>query len=191
MFLINYEWFQRINNYAGSHPLLDQIMVFFTEKAQLIYVVVLVTIWIIGKENIKYIAFLASITGALGLSINFLISLFYFEERPFVAHQVHLLLDHSASASFPSNHMTGAFSLSFAVFLHRKRLGVWLLLLAILTGISRIYVGHHYPFDVLGSIIIAIVASLFVYKTRKYFQSTFKLLMIICSKIPVLRKLMQ
>jgi undecaprenyl-diphosphatase len=116
--------------------------------------------WFFGKEKSKSTVIYAAISGALGLFINFVIGHIYYEPRPFVTHKgVHLLISHSADASFPSDHTTGAFSIALVVFLRRHRIGLGMLLFAILTGFSRIYVGHHYPFDVLGGIVVALVVS--------------------------------
>ena len=62
--------------------------------------------------------------------------------------------------SFPSGHSAGAFSLFFMISLvlseKRKFLGVILLLLAVLTGYSRIYLGQHFPVDVYAGSIIGV-----------------------------------
>lgn len=62
--------------------------------------------------------------------------------------------------SFPSGHSAGAFSLFFMISLilsgKRKFLGVFLFLLAMLTGYSRIYLGQHFPVDVYAGSIIGV-----------------------------------
>ncbi|WP_066065119.1 undecaprenyl-diphosphatase [Neobacillus soli] len=161
---MNYKLFQAVNDFAGNHPFLDGLMVFVTERALIIYALVLLSIWFFGKEKYKYTVVYAAITGVLGLFINFVIGQIYFEPRPFVTHDVHLLVKHAADASFPSDHTTGAFSLALAVFLRHRKIGGAMVLFAVLTGFSRIYVGHHYPFDVLGSIVVGLAVSILVYK---------------------------
>ena len=62
--------------------------------------------------------------------------------------------------SFPSGHSAGAFSLFFMISLvlseKRKFLGVFLFLLAVLTGYSRIYLGQHFPVDVYAGSMIGV-----------------------------------
>ncbi len=62
--------------------------------------------------------------------------------------------------SFPSGHSAGAFSLFFMASLvllgKWKYLGVILLILAVLTGYSRIYLGQHFPVDVYAGSIIGV-----------------------------------
>jgi undecaprenyl-diphosphatase len=157
---MNYKLFQAINEAAGHHPLLDGLMVFVTKYSLVIYAAVLLLMWLFGKERYKYTVIFATVTGALGLFINFVIGHIYYEPRPFVAHKVNLLCYHASDASFPSDHGTGAFSLALAILYRHRKWGIAMVLFAILTGVSRVYVGHHYPFDILGSIIVAVVVSI-------------------------------
>lgn len=61
--------------------------------------------------------------------------------------------------SFPSGHTTAAFSAMTAIFLTGNKRISWLaLLFGILMGISRIYLGVHYPSDVLGGILVGLIA---------------------------------
>ncbi|WP_338450578.1 phosphatase PAP2 family protein [Niallia oryzisoli] len=60
---------------------------------------------------------------------------------------------------------------------------------AILTGFSRIYVGHHYPFDVLGSIIISLVISSIVYKYHPFLEPIANAIIHIYNKIPLVPKM--
>src|SRR3954454_7250194 len=56
----------------------------------------------------------------------------------------------SHDPSFPSDHATGACSLAFAIWLCDGTIGTVLLVLAALLSFARVYVGTHYPGDVLG-----------------------------------------
>lgn len=65
--------------------------------------------------------------------------------------------------SFPSCHSA---NVGFAVFflsLNYKFTFPFLLIFLILVGYSRIYLGHHYPLDVLGGIVLGLVVSLIFY----------------------------
>lgn len=61
--------------------------------------------------------------------------------------------------SFPSGHTTAAFSAMTAVFLTGNKRVSWLaFLFGILMGISRIYLGVHYASDVLGGVLVGLIA---------------------------------
>jgi undecaprenyl-diphosphatase len=67
------------------------------------------------------------------------------------------LKDHS----FPSGHTTAIFSIVTPLILLNPFLGVFLLIGALLVGISRMYLGLHYPSDVLAGMILGIGSSFF------------------------------
>jgi len=185
---MNYALFKAINQLAGHHHILDGIMTFVSQRALIIYALVLLVMWFVGKEKNKYTVVYAVITGVLGLIINFVIGHIYFEPRPFVTHKVHMLLPHAADASFPSDHTTGAFSLAIAVLFRHRKLGIGMLLFAVLTGFSRIYVGHHYPFDVLGSIVVGLVASVIIAIARPLTEPIARMIIKIYNQIPLVPK---
>lgn len=64
--------------------------------------------------------------------------------------------------SFPSNHSTIAFGLVVAIFLASWRVGLLVLPLAVLAGFSRVFVGVHYPHDVLAGLLIGAAVTLIV-----------------------------
>jgi len=62
--------------------------------------------------------------------------------------------------SMPSGHTAAAFALGMWLLLEDRRLGVPALVAAILVGVSRVYMGAHWPTDVLaGALLGALVAA--------------------------------
>lgn len=97
------------------------------------------------------------------------ISLFYFRERPFVAHDINLLLPHVESNSFPSDHASAAFAIAIMLFMFSKRIGLTYIGFAAVVSFSRIWVGKHYPTDVIAGALLGIAISIFIYRfLRKY-----------------------
>ena len=74
--------------------------------------------------------------------------------RPFLSEEgVRLLIENPAEMSlygFPSNHATNIFALATLVclFYREKRIVLTSVIVAFLVGFSRIYVGVHFPLDV-------------------------------------------
>ncbi|WBW49481.1 phosphatase PAP2 family protein [Peptoniphilus equinus] len=65
--------------------------------------------------------------------------------------------------SFPSGHSTASFTVAVIVGLNYPGLNVVVLVLAGFVAISRIYLGVHYPTDVLAGVLLGTLSSLFVY----------------------------
>ncbi len=93
--------------------------------------------------------------------------------RPFVVNDAiqTLISKPSAYRSFPSGHTSGSFSAMFALYKWvPKKVGIPALILAALVSISRLYVGVHYPTDVLGGLVIGYMASVWAYYLVKRVQ---------------------
>ena len=66
--------------------------------------------------------------------------------------------------SFPSGHTGSAFAAAVVMFLGLpKKFGIPILVFACLMGLSRLYVGVHYPSDVLGGVLIGTGIALLTY----------------------------
>lgn len=144
-------------------PLLDPIFVGLTYLGTggVIWgLIALVIAWRMGQRLLPVVLISAFVIGIADGTAN-LLKLLVNRPRPFVsvAH-VSLLITRPASASFPSSHATtalaGAVLLSW--FWPRSRRGF--LLLAIAIAFSRVYVGVHYPADVLAGAAIGTAIAL-------------------------------
>lgn len=70
------------------------------------------------------------------------------------------LIERLSSYSFPSGHTSVSFSGALVLYrMMPKKIGIPAVILAALIGFSRLYVGVHYPTDVLGGIVVGIIAS--------------------------------
>jgi len=80
-----------------------------------------------------------------------------------------LLVPHAPETSFPSDHTT--FMLSIAIMLiyfkNSRAQGITFLVLSLIGGISRVFCGLHFPLDIIGSIIIALLSSFLIYCIRQ------------------------
>ena len=115
-------------------------------------------------------AFKTIIALCLAMGIAVLIHHLMPMPRPFVVGIGHTWLSHIADASFPSNHGTYTFTFALALlyWLNKKGYGTLLLLCALAIAWSRVYLGVHFPLDMLGGLIVAGVSCMTVQQGWRY-----------------------
>ena len=162
---MNYSLFYFFNHLAGHYDWIDDLMEVFAQDIVWIMLAAIAFLWFTGKESNQKLVFYSFFSASVALLIaSMVISPTMNHARPFVEHQVIQLIPHAPDASFPSDHATLAFSIAFSVLFVKRKLGILMLLLAVVTGISRIYVGVHYPGDIAGAITLSFFISFIVYK---------------------------
>lgn len=178
---MNLEIFRLINNLAYKNNAMDNIMIIFSKYVPYAFMVILALVFILGitSKNIEYrkAAVSTFIITAINLILAFLIGSIYYVDRPFVHNKVNLLFSHVEDASFPSDHAVGTMSIALGLTKYNKALSTALTILSIIVGFSRIYVGHHYPLDVIGAYAIVIMTT-FIYnlKFRNKIESLYEII---------------
>jgi len=106
------------------------------------------------------------LTCALALILGFLVTNVALKNivqriRPYeVISTLKILIPPEHDLSFPSGHATSSIAASWALFrLAPKKYGVPALALGVLISLSRLYVGVHYPTDVLAGILVGLAAA--------------------------------
>lgn len=161
---MDYSLFRVINGLAGRSPVLDSIMAWVAEYMPAVLVLVVVYAWFAGPAQgaslQRAVLLRAVLSAAAALGLNVLIGLVYYRPRPFVTHAVKLLLPKVEDNSFPSDHAAFATALTASAVpgLPRRslvgRLAAAVMILAAALGLfARVYVGLHYPFDVVGGVV--------------------------------------
>ncbi|CAB3288360.1 Lipoprotein B [Methanocaldococcus lauensis] len=152
LYNLNIYLFYLINSHYNH--ILDIIMLLISKT---VYPIVFITTTLIYLKNRKLglkLAFSLFLAVLIIFSLKYLIN----EPRPYIVlENVHLLCFEGNEPSFPSGHTTYAFTLATSLLLnYSKKIGLLFLIWAIFVGYSRVYVGVHYSFDVIGGLIIGI-----------------------------------
>ena len=107
------------------------------------------------------------ITYGVGELAGFLIQ----NPRPFVVEGVAPLIPHVPNNGFPSTHALIAMTVASVVFVHNRKAGYVLFMLALLVGLGRVMALVHSPIDVLGGAVIALAVTWCVATALKTIQS--------------------
>jgi undecaprenyl-diphosphatase len=156
----DYELFRVINGLAGRSHTVDAIMVGCAKFLPVVFALVLLGLWLTWKPTNQRAAFLAGVSAFVALGIGQLIGLAFPRPRPYLTHHVNLLIAPTADTSFPSDHATLGFAVAVLVWRYNRRAGTALLLLALVLAFARIFVGAHYPLDVLGGAALGTLTSM-------------------------------
>lgn len=160
---INQQLFLTLNAGSALHGYQLWFAIFAAKYFIFVILFFLMGIWLWGSRNQRLTLCIGFIAVLSALLINNIIGYFWFHPRPFMQGIGNNYLAHAPDSSFPSDHATVLFTISL-VFLFRKGariLGILLLVLSLWVAWSRIYVGIHYPFDMLGSLIVSLIVAVF------------------------------
>jgi undecaprenyl-diphosphatase len=152
-----------INGTAGHLRLLDRLMEISAQDLVFLIPALLLLLWFwpaieTDRASNQRVAAVTAVSVMAALAVASLIGHVVFETRPFISDlSTRLLINHSADNSFPSDHTTLAFGAAGAMLYWRRTLGFLLLVLATLVGVARIYVGVHWPSDILGAAVIGLI----------------------------------
>ena len=108
---------------------------------------------VLPRMRMRMTGFKAACFCVAALIANWLIGVAWHRPRPFMAGAGQAWITHAATSSFPSNHLTLQWTVA-AIFLLDRRTRPWGIAVALLglpMAWARIYLGVHYPGDMLGA----------------------------------------
>ncbi|MCX6730150.1 MAG: phosphatase PAP2 family protein [Candidatus Portnoybacteria bacterium] len=157
--------FQAINGIANTSKIIDFLGLFFADY--LLYIIGIAFIVILFIKKTRLMAISIAVTTFLArIIIAEPIKRITHVDRPYVIlDNVKKLISESGDhLSFPSGHATIVFAIATAIYFFNKKWGIVAFVVAILVGISRIYVGVHWPLDIVAGALIGILSGIIVNK---------------------------
>ncbi|MET9384723.1 phosphatase PAP2 family protein [Streptomyces sp. NPDC002928] len=149
-------WFDRVVEFVGEYGLLLAMVL-----------LVLWCWWTVrrrgGDEAATSVAALvwAPLAAGIAVLVNVPIRGFVERPRPFRDHQgLDVLVPGKTDYSFVSDHATLTMAMGVALFVANRRFGLVGIGLALLEGFCRVYMGVHYPTDVIGGFALGTAVAL-------------------------------
>lgn len=161
---LDIQWFFFINQ-SMHNAFFDVVMPIISNAGEdgLIWLLVALILYICGPKTRRasfLMLFAVFISFALGEEV---LKYIFQRPRPFLSLEgVNLLVAPPGSFSFPSGHTANAFAASLVIARKIPRLAWLVLLLAVVIAFSRVYVGVHYPLDLLGGALLGALCAKFV-----------------------------
>ena len=120
------------------------------------------------RQDMAIVAIGSAVLARLGVAQ--IIKTLYDHPRPYwILENVQLLLAKEIEYSFPSGHTIFVFALAMGVYLYNKKVGRWFFYAAGLVGLARIFVGVHWPYDIIAGAVLGILTTIICHKIfQKY-----------------------
>ena len=161
---------------ASEHPstLLLVTATFFAEFAIWSLPIIIGFGWLRGNEHIRKVLLVATVSGLASLLISQIIGLVWQHPRPFMIGLGRTLISHAADSSFPSDHLTLLWAVAFSFLLHRslRLVGIALALLGLPVAWARIYLGVHFPLDMAGAALVAVLSGWLAFRQMHIYLPT-------------------
>lgn len=159
---LNNTLFLLINATPASAQWQISLATFIAKDLILIVPLLAAAMWLWGGRRQvhaqRHLVVKVALAIAVSLTISWTMGQLYPHERPFAANIGYNFLHHAADNSFPSDHGTVIFTFALAfLFWHRVWSGLALMAVGIAIAWSRVYLGVHWPMDMLGGFLCGLV----------------------------------
>lgn len=156
-------WYRDVTSFAQHTGWLQPVMSAYTTLGIGLVALMVVYAWWRARVRSDRVAMAAVVWTAIGTGIAVAAGLtlkqVFTETRPCLAIPTTTVqpCPGPTDYSFPSDHTTVIAALAVGLWLANRKLGLIAASLALLEGFSRIYLGQHYPHDVIAGLLLSTV----------------------------------
>ena len=162
---LNYDIFRMVNDLGKQVTYLNDVVAFIAEYMVFFLALSVIIFWFTRKRQNRMMVICALTAFVISEVIGKIVGMLYSHHQPFAElSNVNQLIEHEVDNSFPSDHTILFFSVCLTFWLFKKKHGFLWILLAFCVGLSRIWVGVHYPVDIIVAAVIGSTLSIIVYQ---------------------------
>lgn len=152
-------WYVAVNQFSRDTGWLHAFFRVFAVYGVALFALLLLGGWWLSRSRRDHHRMAAALWAPLGtllaVAVNQPLGRFVGERRPYdEVHHALLLVPRTTDFSFPSDHAVMAGAVAVGLLLVDRRLGLLATVLALLMAFARVYVGAHYPFDVIAGLLV-------------------------------------
>jgi len=162
---MDYQIAHALDRFSAHHDGFEDPLRAYVGASEVLFAVVVIALLLLVPGTRRSLARRAAVAAfaaaGVALFIAHFVSSAVDRPRPFVAHAatIHPFLAHAADPSFPSDHATAAFAIATAVALRLRMPGLVLIAFATLLACGRVFLGLHYPSDVIAGAALGAAAA--------------------------------
>ena len=143
------------------NPIMDKVMIFITGLGDAGFIWILIGLALLINKKYRRVGIM--VLGALALGSILgegLLKNIIQRDRPFINMEgIKMLINAPTTYSFPSGHTTSSFAAAGVLAMNFKNKSIYIFALATLIAFSRIYLGVHFPTDIIAAIILGLSCS--------------------------------
>lgn len=152
-------------------PFWDTAMVFGAEYLIFLTFLLVLISALKGRMREKKILFLTILGITVSQVIITVTRFFYLEPRPYITYpEISTLIPQVRDAAFPSMHTTLMSVIAFSHYFYKSPWTLLFLFLAFWVGFARIFVGVHYPLDILGGLATGFISVTLAWQIKTWLK---------------------
>ncbi|KWO47714.1 phosphoesterase [Burkholderia sp. MSMB1459WGS] len=159
---LNLALFSAVNAGGAPHPGVARLAIFAADWLVYALPAMLLLTWIVGARAARRQAIETGVGVCVALVLAQVLGHVWFSPRPFMAGVGTQLIPHAPDSSFPSDHMTFAWSMAVGLLLGgtTRVTGLVMAAMAVAIAWGRVYAGVHWPFDMAGGVLVGTAGAL-------------------------------
>jgi undecaprenyl-diphosphatase len=161
---LNHTWFALINAAPDASPQSISMAFFLADQVVFLVALWMVYAWVRKSEAFRFALLDVAASIVLALIFSWIIGAVWYHPRPFEIGLGQKFMEHATDSSFPSDHATLLFSVALPLLAQTisRTWGMVVLVMTLSVAWARVYLGVHFPFDMIGALIVAAISTAIV-----------------------------